>query len=82
MTRRRRLTAPQAQRAWRAYAAVPLRLGDVDMGRAMALAVDLGLYAYDAYMLELARHRGLPLLTLDRRMKAAALTSGLTLVEY
>jgi predicted nucleic acid-binding protein len=80
--RRRRLTAVEAQRAWRAYEAVPLRLVDVDIGRAVALAVELGLYAYDAYMLELARQRGLPLLTLDQRLRTAAATSGLTLVEY
>jgi len=81
-TRRRRLTSAEAQRAWRAYEAVPLRLVDVDIGRAVSLAVELGLYAYDAYMLELARQRGLPLLTLDQRLRAAAMASGLTLVEY
>ena len=81
-TRRRRLTASDAQRAWLAYEAVPLRLVDVDIGRAVAAAVDLGLYAYDAYMLELARHRGLPLLTLDTKLSAAAAASGLALVEY
>ena len=81
-TRRKRLTAAEAQRAWTAYESVPLRLVDVDVGRAIAAAIDLGLYAYDAYMLELARHRGLPLLTLDRKLAAAAGASGLELVEY
>jgi len=80
--RRRRLTAAEAHRAWVAYEAVPLRLVEVDMGRAIAAALDLGLYAYDAYMLELARQRGLPLLTLDQRLGAAAVASGLTMVEY
>lgn len=81
-TRRRRLTAAEAQRAWVAYEAVPLRLVEVDIGRAVAVALDLELYAYDAYMLELARHRGLPLLTLDKKLGAAARASGLQLVEY
>lgn len=80
--RRRRLTPTEADRAWTAYEAVPLRLAEVDIGRAVAAALDLGLYAYDAYMLELARQRGLPLLTLDRQLGAAAAASGLTLVEY
>ncbi len=80
--RRRRLTPAEADRAWVAYEAVPLRLTDVNIGRAIAAALDLGLYAYDAYMLELARQRGLPLLTLDQRLGAAATVSGLTLVEY
>lgn len=81
-TRRRRLTLAEAQRAWAGYEAIPLRLVDVDIGRAIASAVDLGLYAYDAYMLELARQRGLPLLTLDKKLGAAAKASGLVLVEY
>lgn len=81
-TRRRRLTAAEAQRAWVAYEAVPLRLVEVDIGRAVAVALDLELYAYDAYMLELARQRGLPLLTLDKKLGAAARASGLQLVEY
>lgn len=80
--RRRRLTPAEANRAWVACEAVPLRLAEVDIGRAVATALHLGLYAYDAYMLELARQRGLPLLTLDQRLAAAAVANGLTLVEY
>jgi predicted nucleic acid-binding protein len=81
-TRRRRLTRAEAQRAWAGYEAVPLRLVDVDIGRAIGSAVDLGLDAYDAYMIELARQRGLPLLTLDKKLGAAARASGVVLVEY
>lgn len=80
--RRRRLTPAEANRAWVAYEAVPLRLAEVAMGRAVTTALHLGLYAYDAYMLELARQRGLPLLTLDQRLAATAVANGLALVEY
>lgn len=80
--RRRRLTPAEADRAWVAYEAVPLRLAEVDIGRAVTTALHLGLYAYDAYMLELARQRGLPLLTLDQRLAATAVANGLALVEY
>ncbi len=51
------------------------------MGRAIALAVEQGLYAYDGYMLLLARDRGLPLLTLDGPLAAAARRTGITVVE-
>ena len=54
---------------------------EVDIGRAVALATERGLYAYDAYMLELASSRGLPLLTLDAKLSAAARRSGIGLVE-
>lgn len=35
--------------------------------RAMTLATERGLHAYDGYTLELARNRSLPLLTLDAK---------------
>lgn len=79
--RRRRLTAAEAQAGWAAYEAIPLRLVEVDIGRAVALATERGLYAYDAYMLELARNRDLPLLTLDARLCEAARLAGVALVE-
>jgi predicted nucleic acid-binding protein len=79
--RRRRLTAAAAQASWTAYQTIPIRLVEVDIGRAMALAMERGLYAYDAYMLELARNRGLPLLTLDAKLSDAARLTGIALVE-
>jgi predicted nucleic acid-binding protein len=79
--RRRRLTTGQAEEGWKSYQAVPIRLVEVDTGRAIGLAGERGLYAYDAYMLELARSRGLPLLTLDAKLAAAARRAGISLVE-
>ncbi len=79
--RRRRLTVVEAQRAWDSCESIPLRLVEVDIGKAVAVATELGLYAYDAYMLGLARARGLPLLTLDTKLSAAARMSGITVVE-
>jgi predicted nucleic acid-binding protein len=79
--RRRRLTAAEAQAGWTAYQRIPIRLVEVDVGRAMALALERGLYAYDTHMLELARTRGRRLLTLDARLSAAARRAGIALVE-
>jgi predicted nucleic acid-binding protein len=79
--RRRRLTAAEAEAGWTAYQTIPIRLVEVDIGRAMALATERGLYAYDAYMLELARNRSLPLLTLDAKLGDAARLAGIALVE-
>jgi predicted nucleic acid-binding protein len=80
--RRRRLTPEQAKQAWASYSAVPVRLLDVDVARAIDTALSLGLYAYDAYVLEAARRRGLPLLTLDQQLRSAAKTLHLDVVEY
>lgn len=41
----------------------------------------LAFTAYDAYMLELARTRGLPLLTLDAKLSAVARRAGIELLE-
>ncbi len=79
--RRRRLTAAQAITAWAAYQTVPIRLVEVDVGRAITVAIERGLYAYDAYMLELARSRGLPLLTLDVKLSDVARLAGIALME-
>ena len=80
--RRRRLSPSEARQAWLSFESVPIRPADVDIGRAIDAALEFGLYAYDAYMLELARQRGLPLLTLDQQLRAAATAGGLSLVEY
>lgn len=53
----------------------------MDIGQAVALAAELGLHAYDAYMLGLARNRRLPLLTLDGKLSAAGRAVGVELVE-
>lgn len=79
--RRRRLSVGGAEGGWTSYQKIAIRLLEVDMGRAIALANQRGIYAYDAYMLELARSRGLPLLTLDTRLGAVAQAAGIELVE-
>jgi predicted nucleic acid-binding protein len=60
---------------------VPLRLLEVDIERALELALSVGLYAYDAYVLEAARSQRLPLLTLDRSLAEAAARAGVTVME-
>jgi predicted nucleic acid-binding protein len=79
--RRHRLTAAAARAAWGAYESVPVRLVEIDIEQAVLLAADLGVNADDAYMLELARRRGVPLLTLDAKLGAAARRVRLTLIE-
>jgi predicted nucleic acid-binding protein len=79
--RRRRLSAREAEAGWASYQKIAIRLVDVYVGRAITLANEQGIYGYDAYMLELARSRGLPLLTLDARLRRVAQTAGIDVVE-
>jgi predicted nucleic acid-binding protein len=66
---------------YHAFMAIPIRLVEVDILKAVARAFDAGLYAYDAYFIAVAEARQLPLLTLDRRLAAAARERGVVLVE-
>ena len=79
--RRRRLTAVQVKAAWVSYIQVPVPFANIDVAGALDLATSLGLYAYDAYVLETARSERTPLLTLDRGLARAARKINLPLVE-
>lgn len=79
--RRRRLVPSQVRQAWANYQAVPVRLSHIAAERALEIALETGLYAYDAYVLETARNERLPLLTLDRALERAAHRLGLSIRE-
>jgi predicted nucleic acid-binding protein len=79
--RRRKLTAKAVQFAWASYVQIAVRLLHVDARTALGLASSLGLYAYDAYVLEAARAARAPLLTLDAALGRAARSIGLTVIE-
>jgi predicted nucleic acid-binding protein len=81
LIRRRRLTGRAAQQAWQSFQQIPVRLVDVDVGEALEMAEALGLYAYDAYVLEAARTQRVPLLSLDRQLQRAATAKDILNVE-
>jgi predicted nucleic acid-binding protein len=51
------------------YKAIPLKLVEVDIEKALRIACKYNIYAYDAYYLETAMRLKLPLLTFDGNMK-------------
>src|SRR2546425_10682351 len=81
LVRRRLLTRAHARRVVRSFEAIPLETVGIDLERAVDLASAHGLYAYDGYLLEAARTRRAPLLTLDRALRRAAARVGLSIVE-
>ena len=80
--RRTRLSAADVRSAWASYQKVPIRLLTIDALRALSIALDAGLYAYDGYVLEAALSERLPLLTLDRRLARAAQRLGIRVMEF
>jgi predicted nucleic acid-binding protein len=81
MIRRGRITVEVARKALGAYRKIPIRFVEIDLESAVELAGELGIYAYDAYLLECARQLKAPLLTLDGGLARAALESSVELLE-
>jgi len=79
--RRKRLNARQVREAWTSFERVPLRSVSIVVDKALELAEQLGLYAYDAYVLEAVRAYRVPLLTIDNRLRGAAAQLGLQVWE-
>src|SRR5574337_369622 len=72
MFKRKRMNVRQAKAALRAYEKIPIQLIDIPLGDALDLAAQLGIYAYDAYVIQCALKHKSPLLTLDRDLCRAA----------
>ena len=79
--KRRRLTAARARQLVADFEQVTIQELTIDLLRAVDLALELGLYAYDGYILEAARSSRYPLLTLDQTIQRNAKKLGLPLVE-
>ena len=72
MLKRDRVDLAQAQACVAAYREVPLRLLDVDLVQALAIATRFRMYAYDAYLLTCAMQSRSPLLSLDGALNKVA----------
>jgi predicted nucleic acid-binding protein len=79
--KRHRLTTERAHQLVTDFEQVTIRELAIDLRRAVDLGLDLGIYAYDAYILEAARSSGFPLLALDGPIRRNAKKIGLSLVE-
>jgi predicted nucleic acid-binding protein len=79
--KRRRLTTERARQLVIDFEQVTIRELAIDILRAVNLGLELGIYAYDAYVLEAARTSGFPLLALDGPIRRNAKKLGLMLVE-
>ncbi|MYA49492.1 MAG: type II toxin-antitoxin system VapC family toxin [Chloroflexi bacterium] len=81
MFKRHRISLSQAEQAIRSYERMQFRFLDVDLGQSVRLAHELGLYAYDAYVLACALNVRSPLLTLDSELATNADAAGVRILE-
>ena len=81
MVKRKNLTHADALTALGMAESIPVRLVSVDIQKALKIALEHNIYAYDAYFLQCAKKLSLPLLTLDRRMRKVANTLNIDVME-
>ena len=81
MLKRRRVTLEEAIEALQVYLQIPIRFVDVELTDALAIADELGLYAYDAYLLRCATKYHSPLLTLDKKLILSAKSKKIPVLE-
>jgi predicted nucleic acid-binding protein len=75
------LTIDDARKGLAIFEEIPVRYTKPDFPHALALAHRTNMYAYDAYFLDCAMKHNAPLLTLDRKLRAAAKDLNITTWE-
>lgn len=81
MLKRRQLSADEIILAYEKIQQIPVSLIEIDIKRALEIAVAHNIYAYDAYFLQAALAQDCPLLTLDRKMQTVANALNITVLE-
>ena len=81
MTRRGRISKVEALAAEKAANLIPVRLVSIDIQKALELAIEYNIYAYDAYFLFCAKSLTQSLMSLDKRMKQVAHDLGINVLE-
>ncbi len=81
MVKRKRLSASDAIAAFEGVRSIPVRLVSVDVQKALKIALEHHIYAYDAYFLQCAKQLSYPLITLDKKMKQVAYNLNIEVLE-
>lgn len=81
MLKHQRITLDQAITAIETYLQIPIRFVEVELVESLALADDLDMYAYDAYLLRCAEKYRSPLLSLDKKLVQSAKSKKIAVLE-
>lgn len=79
MFKRRRITLPEANQAINLYQSMLIQFRRVNLKSAVELSHKLGIYAYDAFVIQCAVECGGSILTLDSGLVAAAQAFGVAI---
>lgn len=81
MIKRRRVSLEQALDAIEIYRQIPIRFTEVELENTLAIVAELGIYAYDAYLLRCAMKYQTALITLDHKLAQVAQEMNIEVVE-
>jgi len=81
MLRRKRIALDIALEAIAAYQQIPIRFVDVDLQDVLHVADTLGIYAYDAYLIQAALKYRAPLISLDAYLIECAKKMDVNIIE-
>lgn len=81
MLKRKRITGAKALEAVVAYQQIPIRFVDIALEDALQIAHRLDIYAYDAYLIQVALTYQAPLLSLDAYLVSCARHTNVDVIE-
>jgi predicted nucleic acid-binding protein len=81
MMKKRSLKPDELTSVWDVVQSIPVELRQINIRSALEIASRFNIYPYDAYFIECAIRLRCPILTLDRRMKAASNQIGIQILE-
>lgn len=81
MFKRKKISLMEAKKAWDVCMDIPLQYVDIDCLKALDIAFEANIYAYDAYMIACCIERKAPLLTLDKVLSTKAKEFNIRLEE-
>ena len=72
MLKKKRIEALIVSDLFVIYNSIPVRLVPVEIEKALQIAIEYNIYAYDAYYLEVSKRLKLPIFSLDDRLNKVA----------
>jgi len=81
MIKRKQISHKEALSTFEIVRKIPVHLVSIDIFKALEIAVEFNIYAYDAYFIQCAKSLSCPLFTLDKRMKQVAINLNIEVLE-
>ena len=79
--KKQKITEEEIMIAYKNFTSIPMRLVRVNIEKALKIACNYKIYAYDAYYLEIACRLKMPLITFDKLMKKVALLLKINILD-